>query len=187
MATKTLQENVNQAINDLCEIREALIKKGVECPSGTPTCEYGEKIEQIQSGGDTTDFKGVIERTATNPKLPNDLTEIGGYAFQYYRKLVLPELPSGLTGIGGYAFCECINLALTELPAGITSIGYCTFGRCTGLTTITFKGTPSSIDSGAFSSCTNLTTIRVPWAEGEVANAPWGATNATLVYSYTES
>jgi hypothetical protein len=25
----------------------------------------------------------------------------------------------------------------------------------------------------------------VPWAEGAVANAPWGATNATINYNYT--
>lgn len=42
-----------------------------------------------------------------------------------------------------------------------------------------------SIDSGAFSGCTNLTSIKVPWAEGAVANAPWGATNAAITYNYT--
>lgn len=25
----------------------------------------------------------------------------------------------------------------------------------------------------------------VPWAEGAVTNAPWGATNATINYNYT--
>lgn len=50
----------------------------------------------------------------------------------------------------------------------------------------TFKGKPNSIYTSAFSGCTNLTTIRVPWAEGEVSGAPFGATNATLIYSYVE-
>lgn len=50
---------------------------------------------------------------------------------------------------------------------------------------MTFKGTPSSINSNAFNSCINLLTINVPWAEGAVANAPWGATNATINYNYT--
>ena len=40
--------------------------------------------------------------------------------------------------------------------------------------------------SSAFDGCTNLTDIKVPWAEGAVANAPWGATNATITYNYTE-
>ena len=44
-----------------------------------------------------------------------------------------------------------------------------------------------TIASTTFTSCANLTTINVPWAEaeGEVANAPWGATNATINYNYT--
>ena len=51
------------------------------------------------------------------------------------------------------------------------------------MTSITFEGTPKSIDSTAFYKCTNLTTINVPWKENAVANAPWGATNATINYT----
>lgn len=42
-----------------------------------------------------------------------------------------------------------------------------------------------TIATDAFEGCTNLTAINVPWAEGAVANAPWGATNATINYNYT--
>jgi len=52
---------------------------------------------------------------------------------------------------------------------------------------LTFEGTPSFIASNAFSNCTKLRTINVPWAEGKVANAPWGATKATINYNYVES
>ena len=91
-----------------------------------------------------------------------------------------------LTSIGESAFNSCSNLALTSLPAGVTSIGSYAFSGCTRLTSITFKGTPTTIASSAFNSCTNLTDIKVPWAEGAVANAPWGTTNATITYNYTE-
>lgn len=50
---------------------------------------------------------------------------------------------------------------------------------------MTFEGKPTRIDSNAFYNCSNLKTINVPWAEGEVANAPWGATKATINYNYT--
>ena len=49
---------------------------------------------------------------------------------------------------------------------------------------LTFQGTPETISKTAFRYCDNLTTINVPWAEGAVANAPWGATNATINYNY---
>ena len=92
----------------------------------------------------------------------------------------------GYTKVRDYAFYYCKNLALTSLPESLISIGNYAFSGCTSLTSITFKGTPSSIMSAAFNGCTNLTDIKVPWAEGAVANAPWGATNATITYNYTE-
>ena len=91
----------------------------------------------------------------------------------------------GFTKIRTNAFYGCSRLALTSLPSGLTSIGYRAFSSCTGLTSITFEGTPTSISSKAFSNCTNLTTINVPWSEGAVADAPWGATKATINYNYT--
>ena len=100
-------------------------------------------------------------------------------------KVTTIYLPNDLSAIGNFAFYDCTNLALTSLPEGITSIGYGAFYNCTNLTSITFKGMPTSINYTAFQNCTNLKTINVPWAEGAVANAPWGATNATINYNYT--
>ena len=117
--------------------------------------------------------------------LPSGLTSIGAHVFDGCSSLALTSLPSGLTSIGTYAFNSCSSLALTSLPSGLTSIGHYAFRNCSKLASLTFEGTPTSISSTAFSECTNLTTINVPWAEGAVANAPWGATNATINYNYT--
>ena len=117
--------------------------------------------------------------------LPEGLTSIAVWAFGGCTNLALTSLPTGLTSIGQNAFLGCTNLALTSLPAGVTSIGDSAFYNCTSLTSITFKGTPTSIASNAFGGCTNLTDIKVPWSKGAVANAPWGATNATITYNYT--
>ena len=117
--------------------------------------------------------------------LPSGITSIGERGFAYCSNLALTSLPSGVTSIGDSAFSYCSKLALTSLPSGITSIEGNAFTNCKGLTSITFKGTPTSINSTAFNGCTNLTTINVPWAEGDVSGAPWGATNATINYNYT--
>ena len=93
-------------------------------------------------------------------------------------------MPEGLTTIGDSAF-EKSGLTSITVPSSVTTIKYNAFGSC-DLISVKFKGTPTSIHSMAFNGCTNLTTINVPWAEGEVANAPWGATNATINYNYTE-
>jgi hypothetical protein len=118
--------------------------------------------------------------------LPESLTSIGDYAFFSCSNLALTFLPEGITSIGEHAFFSCYNLALTSLPEGITNIGNSAFGACINLKSITFKGTPTTIHSYAFGGCSNITTINVPWSEGEVANAPWGATNATINYNYVE-
>ena len=117
--------------------------------------------------------------------LPEGITSIGSYAFFQCTNLALTSLPEGIIRIGDSTFYRCTNLALTSLPESITNIGNAAFYRCTNLRTITFKGTPTSIVSSAFQNCINLTTINVPWSEGAVANAPWGATNATINYNYT--
>ena len=118
--------------------------------------------------------------------LPDGLTSISDYAFLECTNLALTSLPESVTIIGNETFSECTNLALTFLPESLTHIGAGAFRNCTNLTSITFKGTPATINLAAFSGCTNLTDIRVPWAEGAVSGAPWGATNATITYNYTE-
>ena len=138
-----------------------------------------DKLQTIRGNA----FTNCSNLTLTS--LPECVTYIGEYAFANCSNLTLTSLPEGVTYIDWYAFTNCSNLTLTSLPEGVTYIGGYAFFRCGNLKAITFKGKPNTIESTAFSSCTALITINVPWAEGEVANAPWGATNATINYNYT--
>ena len=200
----SISEKLTQLNGIKQDIKQSLIDKGQAATDDMG--EYSTLISNI-SGSSDDSFKNAIERKGNPINLPSDLTKIGDYAFFNYKNLVLTSLPEGITSIGAHAFNGCTNLALTSLPEGITSIGYqlfynCkqlaltsipegitsiggnAFYSCTSLTTLTFKGTPNTIESTAFRFCTNLTTINVPWSEGAVANAPWGATNATINYDY---
>ena len=175
------------------------------------TNEMAAAIRGIDtSGGGTSDDLAIKMITGNGDitELPSDLTEIQSFAFYRYENLKLTSLPSGITTIYQNAFEDCSNLALTSLPNNLTLIDYRAFSSCKKIsltylpesiteigsyafeycqfTTITFKGTPTRIGTNAFAHCTKLTTINVPWAEGAVANAPWGATNATINYNYTE-
>lgn len=137
------------------------------------------------------------------------MTKVRGYEFFGETYLLYIDFPEGLESIGTYAFGGCTALRLSAIPPGVKYLGtQClnscqrieaitipesmkeihsgAFSDCINLKTVTFKGTPNSIATDAFQRCSSLTTINVPWAEGAVANAPWGATNATINYNYTE-
>ena len=114
--------------------------------------------------------------------LPDTVTTIGAYAFYSCSDMTLDRLPSFLTSLGNSAFEGCSMLAVSSLPSTLSgSIGSNAFKNCTGLTSITFNSV-LDVNATAFSGCSNLLDIYVPWNEGDVANAPWGAVNATVHY-----
>lgn len=89
--------------------------------------------------------------------------------------------------IGHSTFKGCSSLSKFPYMPELISLQTNAFNGCTGLTEFKMyetSGTNSvTIIGNAFAGCTNLKDIYVPWAEGEVANAPWGAINATIHYN----
>ena len=139
---------------------------------GSPTGPYIEYTSLDSSGRVfTAKFRGTI---------------VPEYAFAYLAELTSVDMPDNVIAIGDNGFYRCPKLQLASLPPGITSLGDFAFANCTGLETVKFTSTVSSIPGGVFSGCTKLSTIYVPWSQGQVANAPWGASNATIVYDYTD-
>ena len=166
----------------LTSLPESLTSIGDTAFSDCTSLALTSLPESLTSIGEHT-FRGCTSLALTS--LPAGVTSIGHLAFFNCANLALTSLPEGLTSIGNAAFSGCTNLALTSLPESLTSIGNNAFQNCTSLTSIIFKRIPTTIESSAFSGCTNLTDIKVPWSEGAVKNAPWGATNATITYNYT--
>lgn len=118
----------------------------------------------------------------TNVSGLDDVTTVDSYAFADCKALTGISLPNA-TRLNSRAFYACTALASIYMPK-VARIQNQVFYNCTSLTNVTFQSTPTSIDSTAFTGCTNLVTINVPWAEGAVAGAPWGAPNATINYNY---
>lgn len=109
---------------------------------------------------------------------------IPAYAF-YHSNIGSFDFPIGITGIHEYAFAQCQWLTSIAIPGSVSRVESYAFQLCTGLHTVTFEGTPQSISASMFDVCRQAFTINVPWAEGDVSGAPWGATNATINYNYT--
>lgn len=135
--------------------------------------------EEYATGGSITD------RSITGYIIKRGATIIQSSTFTNWKELVFIDIPSTVENIGQQAFAGCSKLAITEIPQSLKELGQYAFFNCLGLTSIKFNSTPTQIYSSAFQSCGNLKDIYVPWAENEVANAPWGASRATIHYNYT--
>lgn len=83
-------------------------------------------------------------------------------------------------------FFNCKALVETPCLSNLTHISNNAFQNCDSLTTVKLGGNVTSFGATAFNNCPNVTDIYVTWAEGEIANAPWGApTTATIHYNTT--
>lgn len=123
---------------------------------------------------------GVSTPVAFHPDFPN-LEKAESYAFGY-------------RNFGNKAVvCNAISAgaSLCEGGKNLPSIKYTRADKIyddqvyniASLTQIIINSTPSLIDRNAFRKASSLADIYVPWSEGEVASAPWGATNATIHYN----
>ena len=156
--------------------------------------------DMIESGsGGNELLLGVIDRSISGtidiPEgltklekviIPEGTTTIGSYAFFACNNLVEVSLPHSLTDILGSAFESCTKLEKVNFEAtGLRVISSLAFSGC-NLKEITLPDTITDIDSYAFasSSGSSITTINVPWAEGAIYGAPWGADSATINYNY---
>ena len=128
----------------------------------------------------------VIQRTNKefNYVFPKGIKSIGRYAYSECSYWIFPAIPEGVTSIEYRAFQNNYRTTEFVFPSTLNVLGETVLNGCKYTTTVTFKGKPSQIHSKALQG-DSIATINVPWAEGEVANAPWGATNATINYNYT--
>ena len=146
-------------------------------------CSNLQRVSFSDSITSITDnaFKDCMELIEVS--LNDNIDTLWNNAFQNCRKLRIEKLPTELMTIGSKSLyhCESIEGELI-IPAKVAQLDDNCLSYCYHLDKVVFKGTPAYIASTAFTGCENLREIYVPWNEGEVAYAPWGAINATIVY-----
>lgn len=128
-------------------------------------------------------FAFYFASNLTTIEMPK-IEEIGTNSFYGCIKLSITELPEGLESVGEGSFRNCTAITGIVFPSTVKTIAASAFRNCSSLKAVTFLGTPESINASCFQDDTGIEVINVPWAEGAVANAPWGATNATINYNY---
>ena len=120
--------------------------------------------------------------------IPNTVTEISGYAFEYCSGLTSVTIPNSVTSIGEYAFEYCSGLTSVTISNNVTSIGNYAFYHCSGLTSPVYNAhlfafmpfsysgeytIPDGIEiisGSAFYSCSNLTSVTIPNSVTSIGN-----------------
>lgn len=92
-------------------------------------------------------------------------------------------IPNGCTSIGRAAFSGNTNLTNIDIPNNINQISSTAFSGCTGLTSFHIPASVTYIASDALKDCVNIATVTVDKAQGTLDSAPWGATNATVIWT----
>lgn len=114
--------------------------------------------------------------------IPNSVTGIQRYAFRENYYLTSVHLSENITEILDRTFDNCVSLNSIDLPQGLTQIGERAFRNCRSLNSITISSSITSIHSAAFEYCDGITiTINKP--QNSISGSPWGATNATVVWT----
>ena len=112
----------------------------------------------INANGVLTKYNGSDDVVT----VPDNVTAIGGYAFEDCTGLTEINIPDTVTSIGDYAFSGCTSLTKVVLPSGLTAISNWCFNNCASLTEINIPDAVTSIESGAFRYCSALKSLTLP-------------------------
>ena len=124
--------------------------------------------------------------------IPNSVTTIWDRCFKYCSSLKNITFPTSLTSFSmgssssSYSpFYRCSVLESVDLSncTNLTTMPKYTFYNCTSLTNVALPSSLTSINSSCFGSCSNLTTITINKPKDSISGAPWGATNATIIWN----
>ena len=98
---------------------------------------------------------------SNNSTIPNSVTRIDTYAFQYSGLTGSFVIPNTVTSIGHSVFAFSTGLTSVTIPNSVTEIGVSAFRGCSGLTSVTIPNSVTSIGTFAFTGCSALTSITV--------------------------
>ena len=97
----------------------------------------------------------------TTVSLPENLVEIGAFAFNECKNLASVALPESLTTLGDRAFYACKSLKTIKIPSGITIIPDSCFYECSSLESVTIPEGVTAVGGDALRFC-NLNALTLP-------------------------
>ena len=131
------------------------------------------------AGGSGATVASLIDGSVKEISIPQGVEKIRSGIFKNCYDLESVTIPDTVTQIEEQAFAFT-GLKSIVFPRSLTDLGDRAVSDCYSIRTIAFRGTPNAIPSMAFYLCPSH--IYVPWREGDLMYAPWGAYDATIHY-----
>lgn len=123
-----------------------------------------------------------------NSIIPNTITCIGEWAFNYCTDLSSVTIPSSVTTISDCAFQGCSGLTDISMGEGLLSIGDGAFGSCEELTNVIIPEGVTNIGDNVFSNCYSLSSVTIPSSVTTIGSNPfYGCSYLTSVISHMEN
>ena len=91
--------------------------------------------------------------------IPDSVTSIGAFAFEYCENLTSVTIGNSVTSIGSRAFSNCVNITSVTIGNSVTSIGSRAFMSCDNLESVTIGKSVTNIGDYAFYVCNHLKNI----------------------------
>lgn len=180
----------------LSKVEELVIPEGVTSFINTTRTEKDDEgydvdvqrfndyyfLRKITFPSTMTTIPGVFERHQSLEEIiiSEGTTVIDNYAFDGCYMVKKVTLPETLTSIGMAAF-RTAYIPQIKLPSKLTTIRDYAFQNCK-FTEIEIPASVTTIGLGAFDSKA-LTKITIHKLEGSITGAPWGATNAEVIWT----
>lgn len=160
-----LAQNANQVFS---EIKDGVLVK-VD-PRDVKDWQYTTPPEVTKIG-----FRAFENCVLTAVTIGDNVTEIGGSAFQGQELLQIVKMGKNVTKLGGYAFQGCFSLMVANLSNGIKEIPEGAFYDCGNLYDVTLPKSLEKIAKYAFCDCVKLRSITPPPTTlKEVSNMAFG-------------
>jgi hypothetical protein len=123
-------------------------------------------------------FKGHTEITSV--KIPDSITQIGGFVFDGCVNLRSINLPPNLIDMWQYALTRCGIESIT-IPGSVRTVIPFTFYQCKALKSVTLNEGTQKICARAFKDCTALSVVYLPKSLTDIHDLAFeGCSNLTF-------
>ena len=162
----------NGAFSHCLLLENISIPKSVICLNGNPFSDWGGMLEclsptfiyedDVLFNKDKSEIVSFRNQKIESYIIPDSVTKIRDYAFEYCSSLSNIVIPDSVTDIGDGAFWGCSSLSNIVIPDSVTAIGDFAFLDCSSLSKIVIPNSVTKIGDYAFSDCSSLSNIVIP-------------------------